>query len=390
MAILKQIDITDLDTNTTSSNPLGAEAENIDISRDSSGDITDVAHQDTSESLNTTLSNIEDKLEGVQHNFLGTLAEWNALTDAEKAEYDTYDIIDEFNTIPIDDALSSVSTNPVQNKVIKAALDTMNSNFQAGCNTIMQAVTAKGVTPASNSPSDISTAISNISTGADLLDILLGNVTIDIESTLLKMTKSQFNTYKSQLVGKTVSISNSQQDGAKSMDWVIIDYNHDSTSYTFDLWATRAMFDSVKFGSSQRYQDSSCTARTKIEGAISGFSSELQAKLQTMSISVNSTTVSAKIKLLSLTEMGISSGNYHPGTEGNVYDKYFTTGRSTGNTYADLIRNNSSGSATWYWSRSRNTGNSSNVCFVSINGSVDGSNYAGSNALIPAIRIAVG
>lgn len=387
MAILKQINITDLDTNTTSSNPLGAEAENIDISRDSSGDITDIAHQDTSESLNTTLGNIEDKLDEVSKNFVGTLAEWDALTDAEKAEYDTYDMIDEYDVLPIDDALSSVSTNPVQNKVIKSALDTMNSNFQAGCNTIVQAVTAKGQTPASNSPNDIATAISNISTGVDPLDAMLGTATFNIEDTLLKMTQSQFDTYKDQLIGKIVNISNSQQDGNKSMDWVIIDYNHDNTSYTFDLWASRAMFDSVMFGSSQRYQDSNCTARTTIEGAITGFSSELQSKLQTMTISVNSTSVSSKIKLLSLTEMGIS-GSY-VATEGNVYDKYFTTGRSTGETYEDLIRNNSSGSAKIYWSRSRHTNDSNRVWYIRQDGYINNYSYTSKMALIPVIRISI-
>ncbi len=29
-------------------------------------------------------------------NFIGTLAEWNALTDAQKEQYDTYDITDDY------------------------------------------------------------------------------------------------------------------------------------------------------------------------------------------------------------------------------------------------------------------------------------------------------
>ena len=44
-------------------------------------------------------------------------------------------------------------------------ISTLQSNFQDGCNTIASAVTAKGQTPASNSPSDIASAISNISGG---------------------------------------------------------------------------------------------------------------------------------------------------------------------------------------------------------------------------------
>ena len=41
-------------------------------------------------------------------------------------------------------------------------LNALETSFPAGCNTIMDAVTAKGQTPASNSPSDIATAIGNI------------------------------------------------------------------------------------------------------------------------------------------------------------------------------------------------------------------------------------
>ena len=68
----------------------------------------------------------------------------------------------------MDDALSSTSKNPVQNKVIKNTLDAMNSNFQDGCDSIVQAVTAKGSTPASSSLNDIITAIESISVGGQI------------------------------------------------------------------------------------------------------------------------------------------------------------------------------------------------------------------------------
>ena len=50
---------------------------------------------------------------------------------------------------------------------ITTRLTNLETSFQDGCNTIMQAVTAKGQTPASNSPTDIAAAINaipNIST----------------------------------------------------------------------------------------------------------------------------------------------------------------------------------------------------------------------------------
>ena len=47
---------------------------------------------------------------------------------------------------------------------VQEAIDELASDFQDGCDTIVQAVTAKGQTPASNSPADIAIAIGNIST----------------------------------------------------------------------------------------------------------------------------------------------------------------------------------------------------------------------------------
>lgn len=130
MSTIKELTIENLTTSTSISESIGADAQNIDVARNSSGDITDVAHQNTSETLDVTLNNIEDKLSDVQYNFIGTLAEWEALTDEEKAKYDTYDIIDEYNTTPIDDSFSDSSSNPVQNRIIKATLDNIGEGVK--------------------------------------------------------------------------------------------------------------------------------------------------------------------------------------------------------------------------------------------------------------------
>lgn len=50
------------------------------------------------------------------------------------------------------------------NIIIINDLDDVENSFQDSCNIIMDAVVAKGVTPASNSPLDIATAISQIET----------------------------------------------------------------------------------------------------------------------------------------------------------------------------------------------------------------------------------
>lgn len=53
---------------------------------------------------------------------------------------------------------------------VRNALTNIETSFTDGCDLIMRAVTAKGQIPASNSPSDISSAISNITTGVDTSD----------------------------------------------------------------------------------------------------------------------------------------------------------------------------------------------------------------------------
>lgn len=66
---------------------------------------------------------VNDKTIVRSTNFVGTLAQWNALSLAEQTKYKTADITDDFNGSPIDSALSDTSSNPVQNRVIKAAID---------------------------------------------------------------------------------------------------------------------------------------------------------------------------------------------------------------------------------------------------------------------------
>ena len=147
------------------------------------------------------------------------------------------------------------------------------------------------------------------------------------------------------------------------------------------------MYDSQQFGSSQTY--SSSIVRTTINNMVSGFSSAVQSRLKTMAVVSNGSTLNDKVKILSLTEMGITTGNNHPGTEGNTYSNYFTSGRSTVQTYADLIRYNSSGSAVNYWTRSRHASNASYVWITINSGFVNYNRYSDSYSLLPAIRIGV-
>lgn len=60
--------------------------------------------------------------------------------------------------VEYDNSVSELSSTNVQD-----AIDEIAEDFQDGCDTISQAVIAKGQTPASNSPEDIAEAIGKIS-----------------------------------------------------------------------------------------------------------------------------------------------------------------------------------------------------------------------------------
>ena len=70
--------------------------------------------------------------------------------------------------IDYDNTTSGLSATDIQ-----SAVDEIAQDFQDGCDTIMQAVTAQGKTPVSNSPTDISNAIGDLivlETGVKLVD----------------------------------------------------------------------------------------------------------------------------------------------------------------------------------------------------------------------------
>lgn len=71
-----------------------------------------------------TSGGVYDALQGVgaNDNFLGTIAEWEALTDSEKEQYKTVDLTDDFNGIGIDTTPTQNSNNVVTSGGIYDAL----------------------------------------------------------------------------------------------------------------------------------------------------------------------------------------------------------------------------------------------------------------------------
>lgn len=92
---------------------------------------------DTTASSNTTYSS--NKINAIASEFTKsvslTQAEYDALTEAEKNNGTEYFITDAGSGIIIDDTLSPTSTNPVQNKVVKAAIESIIDDTTTSANT---------------------------------------------------------------------------------------------------------------------------------------------------------------------------------------------------------------------------------------------------------------
>lgn len=86
----------------------------------------------------------------------------------QKGDY-TAEMLDIKVAVDADSTLDTTSTNPIQNKPVAEAIETVNStisemktSFQDGCNTLVSKLTELGVTPASSSPTDIAAAIEQL------------------------------------------------------------------------------------------------------------------------------------------------------------------------------------------------------------------------------------
>ena len=161
--------------------------------------------------------------------------------------------------------------------------------------------------------------------------------------------------------------------------WVVADTNHDNTNGTVDLISKNLICDSTKiaydenFGPSQIYRSS--LLRRWLTGAyINGFSTDVQNVLKTMDVVTDENgdivTTRDKIKLLSMNEVGFNSSywDYISTTaEGTIYP-IFEIG-DVDSARAKRVKYGADGSINWYWTRSRYTGSSSDVCGVDSSGS---------------------
>ena len=182
--------------------------------------------------------------------------------------------------------------------------------------------------------------------------------------------------------------------------WIVAGTNHDGTTGTVDLIAKNLIYNTTadaystnggKWGSSQIYRDS--TIRSWLTGTyITNFSTDIQNALKTMVVKTDIdgsiAATSDKIKLLSMTELGLDyyDWNHIPSTtEGAMYPLFNGT-ESTAQT--KRIRYQSDGTTKWrYCTRSRDIADNTCVCCIGASGSSSSNTYSSTNlGIVPAIR----
>lgn len=148
-------------------------------------------------------------------------------------------------------------------------------------------------------------------------------------------------------IGKIVHLYSSY---TSNTEWIIADINHDGTSGTIDLVSKYNMSTSTTFGS-QSLNDYVSYDNTilddRLNRIIDGFNYDTKSILTTMNFRCGNTTLSKKVKLLSLAEVGSSMADYNS-TDGTLYPIFNSN-------YSRAMRT-IYGSPAVYWLRNTYTG----------------------------------
>jgi len=186
--------------------------------------------------------------------------------------------------------------------------------------------------------------------------------------------------YDSKYIGYKVQLSNSV-DYNNGL-WVIADVDHDSTntgqSNCYDL-ISEDCFHKAAFSNSNNSWRTS-TARTWLNNTFfPGFSTDFKTHILNIKYK-SSTKWYTDDRIIIPSKVEIKGGNSSADNEGVAYPIF--TGFAGTDSNTSRIKSN----VIW-WTRSRNTGNSSSVWRVLADGSINSYSYSQSNRLAPLLRV---
>ena len=176
------------------------------------------------------------------------------------------------------------------------------------------------------------------------------------------------------LLNKKVLIPNSNSETSV---WTIIGINHDGTNNTIDLRSEISAIQPMIFDNSTSIYENSSIRKYLNEEFYNGFSEEVKSMIQTMKVKSNGKILEDKVKLLSMTELGLDDYNreFILKNEGNPYPVITHMLKNKENEYVN------------HMTRSRDLVDSWYVWRISDNGSIYVCNYGYARCAAPVIRI---
>ena len=175
------------------------------------------------------------------------------------------------------------------------------------------------------------------------------------------------------LLHHKVFIPNSE---SKSKIWEIIGVNHDGTKNTIDLRSSIVAVEDMYFDDKSNIYEDSTIRRYLTDPCYNDFSSEAKDMIQVMDVSSNGKILKDKVKLLSMTELGLD--DYHSDIlkgEGNPY------------TVTTHMLKDTEGTYRMHMTRSRDLDYSRCVWRIGDGGSVDVNDYGCWRCAAPVIRL---
>ena len=158
--------------------------------------------------------------------------------------------------------------------------------------------------------------------------------------------------------------------------WTIIGVNHDNTENTIDLRSEISAIQPMIFDNSTSIYENSSIRKYLNEEFYNGFSEEVKSMMRIMEVASNGKILGDKVKLLSMTELGLS--DFHKDickNEGNPYPVITHMLKNKENEYVN------------HMTRSRDLVDSWYVWRISDNGSIYVCNYGYARCAAPVIRI---
>ena len=175
------------------------------------------------------------------------------------------------------------------------------------------------------------------------------------------------------LLGKKVIIPN---DKSETNEWLIIGVNHDITNNTIDLRSNIAAITDKVFDNNSNIYESSYIRKLLNEEFLNGFSDDIKSMMQYMNVSSNGKTLSDKVKLLSMSELGLDD-----------YSSNIVKGEGTPYIIPTHMIKDKDGEYRTHMTRSRYTGDSNGIWLIDNYGWVGCSDYFYGRAAAPVIRL---